>query len=171
MTQLLHLVNVMRYDLWKKTNWYWTKEPKSRDSTSRDLRQHINIYSRKRNVWSTPRNLTDFLRLHLNKARKPSMNDEQNIKRRWKLTLKDDVTVSKADLFGFSTTEVCDVYAYVVMLITAGLRKTRRRKMITWSTVPQDTQDLAISARNCVTSPLDRPKELANNKEYNAATG
>ena len=34
------------------------------------------------------------------------MNDEQNIKRQWKLTLKDDVTVSKADLFGFSTTEV-----------------------------------------------------------------
>lgn len=84
------------------------------------------------------------------------MNDEQNIKRQWKLTLKHDVTVSKADLFAFSATDVFalfvmfrsgDVYAYIAMLITAGLRKNRRRKIITWSTVPQDAQDLAISTK------------------------
>ena len=48
------------------------------------------------------------------------MNDEQNIKRRWKLTLKDDVTVSKADLFAFSTKEVLALFVMFMLIAPAG---------------------------------------------------
>lgn len=104
---------------------------------------HMNSWIRnwrERKLLSIPRNLTDFVRSHLNKA--PQSVHERLTKHRMPVNLLsstlwpcklDEPSRSSVVLFASLVVAVC---VYMMMLITAELLESRRRNMITWLDAP-----------------------------------